>query len=66
MNPANLPWWEREKLLTEKDKQAIAKAKETPWEEIDENWAETPLGKKWVHDIATTKYHREEYAAGMG
>jgi len=61
-----LPWWEQEKHLTEKDKEAIHRAGISDWEYIDENWAETPLGKKWVHDIATTKYHREEYAAGLG
>lgn len=58
-------WWEEERLLTEKDKAAIAKAKSQPWEEIDEDSAETEIGKRWVHDIASSKYHREEFRTGM-
>ena len=59
-------WWEEERLLTEKDKEAIRKAKELDWDEIDEDCAETVIGRKWVHNIAMRKYHREEYSAGIG
>ena len=62
---ARLPWWEQEKHLTEKDKTAISKAHSTPWEEINEDWAETELGRKRIHDIAFKKYQRDLYAAGM-
>ena len=66
MVPRSLPWWEEEKLLTEKDKKAIAKAKETQWEEIDENWAETELGREELRKIARRKYRDEEWLAGVG
>lgn len=61
-----LPWWEQEKHLTDKDRDAIQRAGVSDWEYIDEDWAETPLGKKKVKDIKFSKYYREEYAAGMG
>lgn len=51
--------------MTEKDKEAIEKAKSLPWEVIDENSAETEIGRKWVHDIIMRKYHREEFQAGI-
>ena len=60
-----MPWWERRKLLTEKDWAAIERAKRTPWEDIDENWAETEAGKREVHNIAIRKYHRSEVSSGM-
>lgn len=58
-------WWEEEAFLTEKDKEAIEKAKSLPWEVIDENSAETEIGRKWVHDIIMRKYHRDEASAGI-
>lgn len=60
-----MTWWEEEKLLTAKDREAIERAKSQDWPEIDEDSAETPLGKKKVHDIAFRKYNRDMYAAGM-
>lgn len=63
---SNLPWWEREKLLTQKDKQAIQKAIQSYYADIDENWAETELGKEELGKIAWRKYHDEEWLAGMG
>ena len=65
MDIAMMPWWEREKLFTQKDKEAIAKAKSSCWEEIDENWAETEAGRYEIHSILMRKYHYDEYRAGM-
>lgn len=65
MTIALMPWWEREKLYTEKDRAAIEKAKRSGCGEIDENWAETDAGRYEVHRIAVNKYHNEEYRAGM-
>lgn len=65
MNVALMHWWEREKLLTEKDKEAIRRARQTCWEEISEDWAETEAGRYELHHIIMTKYHNDEYRAGM-
>lgn len=65
MNVAELDWWEREKLFTTKDYEAIRKARMTPWQEIDESWAETEAGRMELHDIIMRKYHDEEFLAGM-
>lgn len=62
----NLPWWEREKLLTPKDKQAIQKAIQSYYADIDENWAETELGREELHSIIMRKYRAEEWLEGMG
>jgi len=59
------PWWEEEKLLTEKDKKAIAHARTQYYGEIDENEAETELGRQKVRNIILRKYHNEEYSAGI-
>lgn len=58
-------WWERERLFTGKDREAIARAKELPWEEIDETTAETVAGMEEIKDIRSRKFHRAEYMAGM-
>lgn len=58
-------WWQEEALLTKKDKEAIEKAKSQDWTEIDENTAETVIGRKKLHDIIMTKYHNEEFQAGI-
>lgn len=60
-----LPWWEREKLLTEKDKQAIQRAINCHYADIDEDWAETEAGRVEIHSIIMRKYHNEEYIAGL-
>ena len=62
---SKMPWWEREKLLTEKDKEAIVKAKGQYFGDIDENSAETEAGRYELHSIFMRKYHRDEYLAGM-
>lgn len=59
------PWWEREALFTQKDIEAISRARRTPWEDIDESWAETAAGKAELHDIIRSKFHRAESAAGV-
>ena len=61
----NLPWWEREKLLTERDRQAIQLAIHTYYADIDEGWAETEAGKNELHSIIMRKYHQEEFKAGI-
>ena len=61
----NLPWWEREKLLTAKDKEAIQRAIHARWTEISEDWAETELGREELHHIILRKYHQEEEMAGI-
>jgi len=61
----SLPWWEREKLLTEKDKEAINRAKDTRWEDIDTNSAETEAGKVEIEFIQSRKRHRDEWQAGI-
>lgn len=58
-------WWEREELLTDKDKEAIREAKEKAWTEIDENAAETEAGRYELHNIIIRKYHNEEFYAGL-
>lgn len=55
-------------MLTEKDKKLIEEAYKVPYTEwylIDENAAETPEGKARLHSIASSKYHTEEYHAGL-
>jgi hypothetical protein len=59
------PWWEVEKLLTEKDKQALEHARSLHFGEIDENEAETALGRQKLREMIIRKYHNEEYCAGM-
>lgn len=61
----NLPWAEREKLLTAADRQAIQRAIYTRWEDIEESWAETEAGRFEIHRIVMRKYHDEEFKAGM-
>ena len=51
--------------LTQKDKEAIARARRCDWSEIDEGWAETEAGRKELHHIATSGYHYEEASAEM-
>ena len=65
MSALFMPWWEREKLLTQKDKEAIQRAIQSYYADIDENWAETEAGRAELHDIIRKKYHDEEFLAGM-
>lgn len=62
---ADMMWWEEERLLTERDKAAIQAARKQAWTEIDEDTAETEIGRRWVHEIAMEKYHLDEYRSGM-
>lgn len=64
-NIAFMPWWEREKLFTHKDKEAIQKAKNSCSEDIDEDWAETEAGRYEIQSIIMRKYHYDEARAGM-
>ena len=59
------PWWEREKLLTENDKEAILRAQQSCWTAISEDWAETPAGHCELKEIISRKVHYDEYQAGM-
>lgn len=58
-------WWEEERLLTDRDRAAIDKARTQDWTEIDEDTAETEIGKRRLHEMAMWKYHRDEANAGM-
>lgn len=60
-----MPWWEREQLLTDKDRQAIQRAIYSRWEDINENWAETEEGRYEVHRITMNKMHFQESLAEM-
>lgn len=60
-----MPWWERKKLLTDKDREAIQKAINSRWTEIEEDWAETEAGKNELHSIKMRKFHHEEFLAGI-
>lgn len=61
----SLPWWEREKLFTAKDKEAIQRAIYASWEEIEEDWADTEAGRLELDWIRSRKMHRDEFNAGM-
>ena len=63
MSPATMPWWEREKLLTAKDRDAIQRAIYADWTDIDESAAETEAGKYELHSIKMRKFHQEEFSA---
>ena len=65
MNAADMPWWEREKLLTPKDQEAIMRAIYADYADIDESWAETEAGKYELRNIISRKYHDEEFRAGI-
>ena len=65
MDVSNLQWWEREKLLTDKDKEAIARATAQHYGDIDEDAAETDAGRYELHSLIMRKYHNEEHLAGM-
>lgn len=66
MSAGNLPWWEREKLLTAKDREAIQRAIYTRWEDIDETLAETDAGREEIRRIQLRKMNADEFAAGIG
>ena len=51
--------------LSEKDKALILAANDQKWEYIDETKAESLEAREILHDIALSKYHRDEYASGM-
>ena len=49
--------------MTQHDQQLIEQARNSRWEDIDETKAETPEGRKEIHRIMMSGYHREEYKA---
>lgn len=56
--------------MTDKDKMLIEKAREVScidWYTIDEliEQAESNEAKEWLHSIQSSKYHTEEYHAGI-
>ena len=63
MSLSEKPWWEREKMLSEKDREAIQRAVYADWTDIDESSAETEAGKNELHRIKMTKLHNEEFKA---
>ena len=65
MSVAGLMWWERERLLTARDREEIGRAERLNWADIDEARAETEAGKYELHSIKMRKYHNEEYHAGI-
>lgn len=65
MITTDLAWWERERLFTPKDKEAIERARRSRWEDIKVDWAETEVGREEVRSIALREYHRAEGKAGM-
>lgn len=52
-------------MLTEHDKALIEQARQMRWEDIDEDAAETEEGRAELHRIAISKYHYDEYKAGI-
>lgn len=60
-----LQWWQREKMLTEKDREAKQRAIYQNWEDIDINSAETDAGKVELELIVSRKRHRDEWQAGI-
>lgn len=60
-----LPWWEQEKLLTPRDREAIRVARDMNWAEIDEGTADSDAGRFALHDLRVKKYHREEFGDGI-
>lgn len=63
--PEMMDWWEREQMLTEQDKEAVARARGCDWTEISEDWAETELGRQVIHEIIISKYHDDELQSDM-
>jgi len=51
--------------VPEGDVQLILQANDLPWEKIDEDAAQSIEARAILHDIAITKYRRDEYRAGM-
>lgn len=51
--------------LPDGDVELIMRANDMPWTAIDEDAAETIEGRAILHDIAISKYRKEEYHCGM-
>lgn len=60
-----LPWWEKERLLTEKDRKVVEEQRGLAWTEMDEGAAETEAGRYTLHAMKIRKMCREEFAAGI-
>ena len=65
MSLAGMPWWELQKLFTDKDREAIHRAIHSYYADIDLDWAETEAGRYELKSIIRRKYHYEEFVAGM-
>ena len=57
--------WEREQMLSENDREAIARARRSDWTEIDEDWAESEECREMLHEIIIRKYYGEELTETM-
>lgn len=51
--------------MTERDRRLIEQARQTGWEDIDEETADTPEGRAELHRICMAKYHLDEARCGM-
>lgn len=51
--------------VSDADYELFRKAQYMDWDEIDENAAEHPETRKWLHYFKVCSYHREEAACGM-
>jgi len=51
--------------MTKHDEILIQQAHNKPWEDINEDEAETTEGKETLHRIIINKYHLEEYKCGI-
>ena len=51
--------------LPESDRRLVLEANDLGWEYINEDLAQTQEAKDILHDIATSKYHRDEYRSNM-
>lgn len=51
--------------MTKHDLDLYNKAKGMRWEDIDEDLAETEVGRVALHDLAIRKMHYEEFRCGM-
>lgn len=51
--------------LPESDKELIRQANDLSWEYIEPEEAISEQGRVILHDIAVSKYHRDECSCGM-
>lgn len=51
--------------LPEQEKELIRKANDMRWEDIEPKEAMTEEGRRILNDIASSKYHLDEFKSGM-